>query len=74
MKPIITKEMKLGDLIINYPRAAEILFEEGFHCLGCGAAHFETIEEGLLAHGKSQKEIEKIIEKMNKIISDESKK
>lgn len=65
----ITKEIKIGELMINYPQAVEILFEEGIHCLGCGAAHFESLEDGLKAHGKSDQEIEEIIKKLNKAIS-----
>ncbi|MEK6968911.1 MAG: DUF1858 domain-containing protein [Nanoarchaeota archaeon] len=65
----ITKEMKIGELMINYPQAVEVLFEEGIHCLGCGAAHFESLEDGLTAHGKSEKEIEEIVKKLNKVVS-----
>lgn len=64
----ITKEIKIGELMINYPQTVEILFEEGIHCLGCGAAHFESLEDGLKAHGKSDQEIEEIIKKLNKAI------
>lgn len=65
----ITKEIKIGDLMVNYPQAVEILFEEGIHCLGCGAAHFESLEDGLKAHGKSDHEIEEIVKKLNKAVS-----
>ena len=65
----ITKEMKIGELMINYPQAVEVLFEEGIHCLGCGAAHFESLEDGLKAHGKSDQEIEEIVKKLNKAVS-----
>lgn len=65
---MITKETKIGELMIQFPQAAAILFEEGIHCLGCGAAHFESLEDGLKAHGKSNQEIEEIVKKLNKVI------
>lgn len=61
----ITKEMTIGEAIQKNPQVAQILFEEGIYCVGCGAAAMETLEEGLAMHGKSEKEIEEIIKKIN---------
>lgn len=61
----ITKEMMLGDLVTKYPKAAEILMEKGIHCIGCMAAKFETIGQGLQAHGLQKKDIDEILKKMN---------
>lgn len=66
--------MTIGELVQQYPSVVEILIEEGVRCVGCGAAHFETIEEGLSSHGKTEEEIDAIIEKLNKAISSSSKK
>ena len=68
---MITKDMIIGECIAKYPATAEYLLEIGFHCIGCFAANFETIEQGLKAHGKSDKEIKQIIKNLNKIIEDE---
>ena len=57
--------MLIGELVQKYPDAALILIKEGIHCIGCGAAGFETIEQGLTLHGKSKKETEAIIKKLN---------
>lgn len=65
----ITPSMNIGDLMQKYPAAAWLMAEEGIGCFGCGAAQFETIEDGLKAHGKSEKEIKEIIKKMNIAIS-----
>ena len=54
---MITKDMTIGEMVQQYPSAAEVLMGEGVHCVGCGAAHFETIEQGLSGHGKTQEEI-----------------
>ena len=41
--------------------------EYGFHCLGCAASNFESIEDGAVVHGidveKFVKELKKSIEK-----------
>lgn len=62
----ITKKTKLSELLGKSEKAAEILFESGMHCLGCGMAAQETLEEGCLAHGMTEKQIEGLIKKLNK--------
>ncbi len=69
MEEKITKDMMIGDVIAKFPELAEIFFEQGFHCAGCQAAAFETIEQGLASHGKSKKEIGEILKKLNKAVS-----
>lgn len=64
--------MTIGELVQRYPSIVEILMEEGVHCVGCGAAYFETIEEGLAGHGRSEEEVDAIVEKLNNAIPKES--
>jgi len=42
-----------------------VLIREGLFCVYCPLASQETLEQGLKAHGKNEKEIEKIIKKLN---------
>ena len=65
MKEKITKKTKLGELLRKNEKAAEILFESGMHCIGCSMAMDETIEQGCMAHGMNEKEINEMIEKLN---------
>jgi hybrid cluster-associated redox disulfide protein len=65
----ITKKMTIGDIVENYPDAIQVLLENGIHCIGCAAAHWENLEQGLTMHGKSEEEINAMVEEMNKIIS-----
>lgn len=65
----ITKDMILGEMVQQFPQAGEVLFEEGIHCIGCGISFYETLEQGLIGHGKNEKEIEEIIKKLNKAVS-----
>lgn len=65
----ITGKTKLGDIVEKYPKAAEVLADKyQLHCIGCFAAAFETLKEGAEAHGMSEKEIEKLVEDLNKLI------
>jgi hybrid cluster-associated redox disulfide protein len=62
----ITKKTKLSEILNAKPDAVQILFEAGLGCIGCPMARMETLEEGCKSHGMSDKEIEKIVEKLNK--------
>jgi len=64
----ITKNMKILDLVNEYPEAAEVLFEAGIHCVGCHLAANESLEQGLSAHGLTEKEIDDLIEKIKEKI------
>ena len=68
MSKKIHKGMTFNEILkLKKEKAAEILFKEGMHCIGCPSAIYETLEQGCLAHGMSQKEIAKIIKKLNEI-------
>jgi len=62
----ITGKTKLSKLLESNPDAAEILFEQGMHCVGCAMAADETLEEGCKAHGMTKKKIDDLIKKLNK--------
>ncbi|MCR5301466.1 MAG: DUF1858 domain-containing protein [Lachnospiraceae bacterium] len=47
----ITKDMTIGEIIVNKPEVAPILMEAGMHCLGCPAAQGESLEEAAMVHG-----------------------
>lgn len=64
-KQLITKESVIGDVAEKYPKAVEVMFKYGLHCIGCHVSPFETIEQGSLAHGMSEKDIAKMVDEMN---------
>ena len=47
----ITKEMTIGEILVNKPEVAPILMEAGMHCLGCPSAQAESLEEAAMVHG-----------------------
>lgn len=59
----IDKNIKIGDLLKEYPEKAEILLNAGMHCLGCPASQEETLEEACMVHGI---DVEELVENLNK--------
>jgi len=65
-KKQITKKTGIIEALEINPNAADILAEAGLGCIGCSMAHFETLEQGLTAHGFKKKETKEILERLNK--------
>lgn len=63
----INKQMKIDEVLNKYPETEEIFVKHGFHCIGCMAASFESIEQGAIAHGI---DVKKLIEDLNKTIKE----
>ncbi len=64
----VTKETQMGELIREYPQAIPVLLKFGLHCIGCPMSSMETIEQGALAHGLSEEDINKLVEEINQAI------
>ncbi|VVB82705.1 Uncharacterised protein [uncultured archaeon] len=65
-KNVISKNMTFSEIMEKHPESANVLFNSGLHCLGCGMAMYETFEQGCMAHGMNKKQIDDLIKKMNK--------
>ena len=66
IKDKITKNMPIGDVVLKYPAAISVFIQHGLHCIGCGVAQFETIEQGAAAHGI---DVKKLMADLNKAAS-----
>lgn len=64
-KPLVSKEMTIGDVVQKFPHLAEVLMSHGIHCVGCGAKYFETLEMGFKGHGMSDEKIDQIVGELN---------
>ena len=65
---MITKDMLIID-ILNQEKAnelAQVLFDSGMHCLGCLAAHGETLEQAAAVHGIDPDDL---VRRLNEIIA-----
>ncbi len=73
MKSIV-KEMTIEEIFQTFPEKSERLAQEltnhGLHCVGCSASTWETLEAGLLSHGKSEEQISILVEKLNAILKE----
>ena len=72
-KEAISKDTTIGELVQRHPEAALLMIERGMHCIGCGMAASETIEQGCRAHGMSDRDISRLIEDMNKAVAESEK-
>lgn len=61
----ITKDTQISEILRYREDLIEDLLQIGLGCVGCPMAQMETIEQGLKAHGASDKEVEQVIEKLN---------
>ena len=59
---MINKDMKIGELLQEFPEKAEILLSAGMHCLGCPASQAETLEEACEVHGI---DVEELVKELN---------
>lgn len=70
----ITRQMTIEQILGMFPYKAQRLSQEitnaGLHCIGCHAAVWETLEGGMLSHGKSEEEIEELVERLNALLEE----
>ena len=72
-KKLITKDMLIGDIVVKYPNAVQVLIENGFHCIGCSVSPYETLEQGGAMHGWDEEQFRGIMDAMNRIAEAEEK-
>ena len=65
-KKTITRRTNIAQAMEINPFAEEVLMETGLGCIGCMFSQAESLEEGLAAHGFTDKEIDEVIEELNK--------
>ncbi len=71
---MITKEMTIEEILGGFPHKSQKLAQEltdtGLHCVGCGAATWETLETGVLGHGFSETDLEQLLGRLNAILAE----
>lgn len=66
----IGRKMNLAELVSLYPQLTQVLMDDyGLHCVSCFAAGFDTLEEGAKIHGFDDKDIEKMVKRLNSLVS-----
>lgn len=71
----ITGDMTIGSILEGHPdkamKLSEIMAAAGLHCVGCGAATFETLEQGVVGHGFEKSVLDKLIVDLNNVLEEE---
>lgn len=69
----ISKDMTIGAILEGFPgkaiKLAEVMTNSGLHCVGCGAALYETLEQGILGHGMSPEDVERVVVQLNAVLA-----
>ncbi|OQB69975.1 MAG: hypothetical protein BWX91_00093 [Spirochaetes bacterium ADurb.Bin133] len=63
----ISKNMNLRELISKYPDSARVFSAYGIGCLGCALSHYETIEQGITAHGIN---VDEFMKDLNELVNE----
>ncbi|MBR3099291.1 MAG: DUF1858 domain-containing protein [Clostridia bacterium] len=51
MDAAVTEKTLVGEIVMKYPEAIDILMSIGMHCLGCPASQMESLEDACMVHG-----------------------
>ncbi len=72
----IHRQMTIEEILGMFPYKAQRLSQEitnaGLHCVGCHAAVWETLEGGMLSHGKTEEQIDELVRRLNNLLAEES--
>lgn len=67
MKPEITKEIYIEDLVSHYPFSIIYLMKKGIRCIACGEPVWGALKEAVLEKGFSENELETFITEMKEM-------
>lgn len=74
-KAKIDRHMTIEGILSSFPGKAQALAHTltsaGLHCVGCGAATWETLEAGVLGHGMSEEALDQLEAKLNAVLEQE---
>ncbi len=69
MQATITRDMTISDILKVNPNIANILMGMGMHCIFCGAAEGESLEEACYVHGIPDSGIDMLVEQINDFLA-----
>ena len=67
----ITKDIKIEEVVTQYPETMMVFMKHGLHCVGCHVSAFESIEDGAISHGIN---VDALVADLNKVISSRKQK
>lgn len=70
----IHRQMTIDSILALFPQKAQKLTQAltraGLHCVGCHAATWETLEMGMMSHGKTEAEINDLVMRLNALLEE----
>lgn len=73
-KKAISRDMTIEEILGMFPHKAQKLSQEitnaGLHCVGCHAATWETLETGMMTHGKTNEQIDTLVQRLNVLLNE----
>ena len=66
----VNKEMTVVDILNIDIDIAQILMEEGMHCIFCGAAAYESLKEAGYVHGIDDDRMDQIVDEINAFLAE----
>jgi hybrid cluster-associated redox disulfide protein len=70
--PLVHGDMTVQEITDTFPSAAEVLAEWGLGCSMCHIGEIESIEEGAMAHGFTDEEVQEIIHDLNEAAKEDA--
>ncbi|MBO4325168.1 MAG: DUF1858 domain-containing protein [Lachnospiraceae bacterium] len=67
---MVTKDMKIGEIIRIDFNIVEILMDAGMHCVGCPSAQGESIEQACMVHGI---DVNELVDRINEYLKSTEK-
>jgi len=61
----ITRDMGIMAVVEEWPETIQTFMNFGMGCIGCGAASYESIEQGATAHGI---DVDALMEALNNLV------
>lgn len=65
----ISKDMLISDILTVDRRLAMILMQHGMHCVGCGAAKFESLAQACEVHGMDEAKCDELTDSLNEFLA-----
>jgi hypothetical protein len=71
---MISKSSTIEEIINDDPEFVNYLFKHGIRCIRCGEPIWGTLEEAAIEKGFNQEQIQKFVEEMNGLLTQNKQK
>jgi hybrid cluster-associated redox disulfide protein len=69
-RPVISRAMRVSDILALVPEAEPLVAEYGLYCFSCDAREFETLEDGCRSHGFADEDIDDLVGDLNTLLAE----